>query len=338
MNKIFGLGLATAASISLASCTEATSNLNMNFDTEHLLASSIYAIGGAIDSTQATTTQSTSPASLSSTLLTNTSLTNEQYEQISNSVNGYVDSVDKLMTGGLDTYFSDTPSITIDGIENFSEVYELTLSSGSYVVAYNITDITTEIDDDDEEVTTANLMGYMYQVVDGEVANTFDLVGFEDTETEEDEIETKFFIKATDNAGNYIKYHYSTEVENDDDVESESELKFKTSINGIKTYNNIEIEIENNKGYEVSIVEKLYDKSSASYESRYDYFRSLDDEFEITYRYRGDDFKADGTVEVLEVDGLYTYTFVNGSDRCEFKKEDHRMKENNKHSERNSDF
>ncbi len=329
MKKIFGLGIAAAASISLASCSEEATNLNVNFDKEHLLASSMYAIGGAIDSSQTTSAQSATLTGLS-----NKSLTNEQYEQISNSVNGYVDSVDKLMTGGLDTYFSDTISVTIDGIEDFSVVYELALSSGSYVIAYNTTDIATEIDDDDNEEATTNLVGYMYQIVGGEVSNTFDLVGFEETENDDDEIENKFFIKATDSVGNYIKYHYSTEIENDDtSVETESKLKFKTSINGVKTYNETEIEIENNRGYDVEIIEKVSDRTSISYESKYEYFRSLDGEFDIDYRYHGQDFHANGTVVVSEENGVYTYTFVNGNDRHVFKNEDHRKKEHNRHNE-----
>ncbi len=336
MKKIFGIGLATAAGVSLASCSDDTANLNVNFDTDHLLASSMYAIGGALESTETTngtlTTMSTSTTNSDGTLdsLFSSSLTEDQYEQVSNSVTGYVDTVDKLMTGGLDTYFSDTTSITIEGIEDYSEVYELALSSGSYVVAYNLGESITETDDDEEE-TIANLSGKMYQVVDGEVTNTFDLVGFEASETDEDEVENKFFMKASDSEGNYIKYHYSNEVETEDgDVETEAKLKLKTSIDGVRTYNETEIETDS-KGYEVEITEFVFDLTGISYQSEYYYYRSLDGEFDITYTYRGMDFSANGSVEVTEEDGTYTYTFVDESNnRHEFRKDDHRKKQDSR--------
>ncbi len=334
MKKLFGLGAVAAAGISLASCTEDASNLNVNFDTNHLLASSMYAIGGTIDSSHTPSDKLTTHASLSSMYLTNKSLTSDQYEQVTNSIEGYVDAIDKLMTDGLDVYFSDEISATIEGIDDFSVVYELTLNSSSYVVAYNTIDNATILDDD-SEAAIANLTGYMYKIIDGEVACIYDLVGFEGTESEDDEVENEFFIKATDNVGNYIKYHYSSEVENDDNQEFEAMLKFKTSINGVRTYNKTKIEIEDKRGYDVSIVDKISDESTISYESKYDYFRSLDDDFKITYKYRGQDFDADGSVEVSEVDGVYTYTFVDGNNRHQFKEEDHRKRETKKHGEGN---
>ncbi len=302
MRKLFGLGLGAVSAITLASCSGSTTNLSADFDTEQLLASSMYAIGGAIDNQQVATRS-----------LTRTSLTNDQYKQVSDSVKEYVDSVDKLMSNGLESYFNDSTTLDIEGITDYTDIYELTLKSGIYVMAYNKGDVVTESDDDGSE-SSANLTGVLYQVVDNVVINTYDLVGYEETETEEDEIETEFFIKATDTSGNYIKYEYSNEVESEEDgVESDAEIKFKSLIEGVKTYSKTELEIESDDGYEVSITDELTDLSG-SYISEYEYYRSLDGEFDITYRYKGEDFEADGIVLVTEVDGVYTYTFVDEED------------------------
>ncbi len=318
MRKLFGLCATTAAGLTLASCTNNTTNeFNTDFDTDQLLATSMYTIGGALDSVNETSTGT----GLVTTSMTS-SVTSEQYQEINDTVKSYVDSVDKLLGTSFDSYFNSSSSIVIDELSNFTDVYELSLDSGIYIFAYNKVDEMTETDDDETE-TTANLVGNMYKVVDGAIAYTYDLVGFEESEVEDDEVENKFFIKASDGEGNYIKYHVKTEVETEEDgTESELKIELKTSFDGVQTHTDTEVEIDN-KGYEVTIEDKVRDGED-SYMSEYEYFRSVDGEFDITYSYKSREFSVDGSVEVtIDEEGNYVYTFVDGdNNRHRFEEKD----------------
>ncbi len=314
MKKLLSFAALATTVVTLTACNNEDSNSKtLEFENDQLLASSVYTIGGIIDNVESTST----------TRLARTALTSTQYKQVSDSVKYYVDSVDKLISGSLDNHFSNETSLTIENIENYSDVYQLTLSDSTYVLAYNKVDINTEQDDDGSE-STANLAGKMYQVIDDVVTNEYELVGYEETEEDEEEVETEFFIKATDSEGNYIKYEYKSEIETDEvSSESDAKIELKSDINGIKTESETEIEYDSEDGYQVKITDKIKDETG-TYESEYEYFRSIDGEFEITFKYDGEDFDAEGTVEVTEVDGVYTYTFIDDNEQeYKFEEEDH---------------
>ncbi len=300
MKKIIGFAAVITSATTVSGCSNADTNLSINLNTDQLIASSMYTIGSTVNDVQ---------SSVSSKRDTRTKLTEDQYSQVSNSLQKYVDSVDKLMTDELSSNFSENTTTSIEGIDNYEYIYELILNDSIYVIAYNKGEPTVESDNDEIE-SNANLAGKMFQIINNEVAITLDLVGYEEQELEEDEIENEFFIKAKDNQGNYVKYEYSSEVDNEDEgEESDAKITFKSEINEVKTYSETKLEIDNEDGFEVDIIDKVESKTE-TYISEYEYSRSYDDEFDITYTYKTDDFEAEGIVEVSIVNGVYKYTFV----------------------------
>ncbi len=314
MKKVIGIASFVASAATLSACSNADAKLGINIDTEQLIASSMYTIGTTIMDTQ--TVENTRR-------IASTSLTDEQYIQVTDSIQKYVDSVDKLMTDDLNTSFNNSTDLSIEGISDYQYVYELVLADSTYVMAYNKGEPSIETDGDDVE-STANLVGKMYEIIDNELTITLDLVGYEEHESDENEFETEFFVKAKDAHGNYIKYEYTSDVETEEgDEESESEITFKSEINNVRTYSKTKIEIDNEDGFEVKITDKL-DDQTGSYISEYEYLRSYDNEFDITYSYKGEDFETTGIVEVTVHDGIYKYTFVDSENgnKHEFIEED----------------